>query len=119
MNASGGGTDYLGYYHFLEGLADYDAWPTRVDRSRKHLPFIRDKRDPFLDPARVLIALAKVIERRERSVIVLSYRHDGLPAPADLVAMLKRVKKRVRSFELAKTYALSKRPSREIVLVAE
>ena len=25
------GTNYLGFYHFLEGLADYQNWETRID----------------------------------------------------------------------------------------
>lgn len=119
MNAAGQGTDYLGYYHFLEGLADYDAWPARIDAKRKHLPFIRDARDPFMDPERILIALEKAITKRDRSIVVLSYRKDGVPAPSDLVAMLKRSKKRVRSFETSKTYALSKTKTKELVFVAE
>ena len=31
ISSKGVGVDYLHFYHFLEGLTDYDNWKSRID----------------------------------------------------------------------------------------
>jgi len=36
ISGKGTGTDYLGFYHFLEGLVNYDDWQQMIDVKTKH-----------------------------------------------------------------------------------
>lgn len=112
------GTDYVAFYHFLEGLTDYTAWPGRIDRRLSHLPLLHE-RSAFADGAHARAALASIFDRHRASILVVSYRDDGRPGPDELANMLRQVGKRVHTMRVPKTYALSKTRSHEVVLVGE
>jgi len=97
------GVDYLGYYHFLEGLSDYAHWPERVDYASKHRR-LRRVRSPWTAPDQVHAALDRLLERFADSTLVMSYRSDGIPTPDELVSAMKRIKPRVRLHELDRRY---------------
>ncbi len=119
INGQGIGTNYLDYYHFLEGLICYREWPQHIDRSYKHLPFRRSD-NPWLTVSGFLKAFAKVVDTYRESVIVLSYRADGLPSPEDLRSILERAGKKVRIAASSKyQYALSKTATKELLIIAE
>lgn len=118
INAGGVGVDYHGFYHFLEGLADYAAWPDRVDYASKHRRMIPQD-SPWTDPRRICDAFAAVFARYRDSILVVSYRADGIPARADLLNLLRAVKPHVRVVDQPQRYVLSTRASRELLLIAE
>ncbi len=119
VRADGQAFDYLDGYHFLEGLVEYDRWADRIDRTRKHLPYARSP-SPFTSARHAPAALAEVIARaRDARYVVVSYREDGAPSIPELEAMLEGRSRRVRRFDRPHGYALSKRRSTEVVLVAE
>jgi len=103
INANGVGVDYHGFYHFLEGLADYDRWPERVDYASKHRR-LRPIRSPWTDPKAVGAALTRLLERFADSTLVMSYRSDGIPSRDELVRLMKRVKSRVDVHEPTQRY---------------
>ncbi len=117
MNGRGEATDYLDFYHFLEGLTELDAWPSRIARDRAHLPYAR-RESPFASKTTVGPALASLFERHRRSTLVVSYRSDGVPSTGELSAMLTAVGKKVSVHHADHQYALSTKRTRELLFVA-
>jgi len=117
--ARGAGADYLRYYHFLEGLVDYDGWPDRVDPDTRNLR-MSDPPSPWADRRRIRDLLQAVVARFPRAVIALSYRSDGIPIPEDLEADLRSARGQVQVHDAGEyAYALStNRRSRELLFVA-
>jgi len=118
VSRRGVGVDYRDFYHFLEGLTDYDRWPERIDRGRKHLPLVGE-RSAWSDAKRTREAFQRLFARYARSTLVVSYRSDGIPSEAELAALLGRVKPCVRRVHYGQyKYALSTNAaSKEILLV--
>ncbi len=117
LNQKGIGVDYRDFYHFLEGIARYHEWGNLIDTASKHKRLIPNV-SVWNQPKSILSAFERVIERHRKSIIVISYRDDGIPTKAELITMLKRHKKHVHEAEKAQKYALSKRDSHEILLIA-
>ena len=113
------GTNYLDYYHFLEGLANYGQWKERIDSSRK-TKGIRDVSaiDDFVRADRIYESFEKLIERFRDNIIVLSYRDDGKPSEKELIAMFLRRRKHVKIFRKSYQSALSPKAKNELLFVA-
>jgi adenine-specific DNA methylase len=120
MNRDGIGPDYFDFYHFLEGLADYEAWEARIDRSKRHLPLKSPGRSPWLDKAKVLNTFGSLFDKFRKSQLVLSYRTDGIPSPEQLVSVLRRQNRKIMNFSSkGYRYVLSHNSScREALIVA-
>jgi adenine-specific DNA methylase len=120
LNARGTGVDYLQFYHFLEGILDYGAWPDRVDASRKHRPFLKRPND-WNDPRRILRGFREVFDRFRHSILAVSYRDDGIPGEQELLAAVRSVKPSARVVHFGEyQYALSRNArSRELLILAE
>ncbi len=121
INGNGVGVDYLGYYHFLEGLCDYARWPERVDRASKHRRFLRQP-SPWTNHRQVHEALAQLFERFADSILVMSYRSDGVPSRAELVRLMRRFKPHVRVYTPPRRYQYvlsTNRKGTELLLVGE
>ncbi len=116
LNEKGIGVDYRDFYHFLEGLVNYDDWPNRIDYRSRHRR-LRLQPSRWNKPGTILEAFEQVIARHQRSIIVISYRDDGIPSKDNLLALLRRYKLQVREAEQSKQYALSQRRSHEILLI--
>lgn len=120
INAAGTGVDYHQFYHFLDGLVEYDSWPGRVDLDSRH----RGPRltgSPWTDPRRIGDAFVGLFERFRDSILAVSYRSDGIPSIEELCSLLQRVKSSVRVIDLENyQYALStRRATREMLLIGE
>ncbi len=118
LPARGAGVDYRDYYHFLEGLAEYDRWVGQIDRASRHRRLLRQP-SPWIDRALIHDAFDRLFQRFQDSILVVSYRGDGIPSQPELVSLLRRYKKRVRAFSYgAYQYALSTNTaSSEILLI--
>ena len=119
ISAKGVGLDYRDFYHFLEGMTRHDEWPELIDLSSKHRRLKRTP-DPWSSPQTCTEQFNRVLEHFERSILVVSYRSDGIPTPEELSDMLKRVKSRVEVVDdRRRQYALStRRRTRELLFVA-
>ena len=119
INARGVGVDYHHFYHFLEGMTQYDTWARLIDPSSKHRR-LSPNGNPWGQAERVGACLRELFYRSHRSAIVVSYRSDGIPSVRHLSELLRTVKRRVAVHELAPyQYALStNRTSHEVLLVA-
>lgn len=119
ISQGGVAVDYLDFYHFLEGLMVYEKWGQLLDFQSKHR---RLKRQPshWTDKKAIYQAFDQLFHRYQDSLIVVSYRSDGIPSEAELVSLLRRYKRHVQveQFGLYK-YALSKNSkSKELLLIA-
>lgn len=119
MNNAGKSVDYLEFYHFLEGLTEYEIWPERVTTKYKHKPYKR-RPSPWCNRNQIHDAFDNVFSRFKDSILVVSYRNNGIPSPEELKNLLKRHKKTV---QLANNtnykYVLSKTSSSELLFIAE
>lgn len=117
ISKQGTGTDYRDFYHFLEGLTCYDEWEQHIDYRSRHRRLIPVK-TPWADKHRILAAFEALFQRYRSSILVVSYRSDGIPSPEELVHLLSRFKKQVQMVTYGRyQYVLSTNTaSREILL---
>jgi adenine-specific DNA methylase len=119
VSQKGVGVDYLDFYHFLEGLADYDHWGDCIDYGKKHRP-LRAQKSPWSDPRWILEAFDALVSRYAESRLVISYRSDGIPSEDELVSIVSRYKPDVRVIHYGQyKYVLSTNgASKELLLIA-
>ncbi len=117
---SGVGVDYLDFYHFLEGLTLYDEWDRHIDRHSKHLRF-KPRPNEWTDKSRIHAAFDRLFDRYRDSILVVSYRSDGIPSVEELVGILRRYKANVRVEHYGQyKYALSTNgQSEEVLLIGQ
>jgi adenine-specific DNA methylase len=118
---SASGVDYLGHYHFLNGLAEYERWPEKIDYNSKHLRF--QKVDSvWADRDRITSAFDILFKRFSHSKLIVSYRSHGIPSKEQMVELLQRYKSQVVVKEMPFKYVLSKPletgRSRELLFIA-
>ncbi len=87
--------DYRDFYHFLEGLTRYDEWGRHIDRRSKHHR-LKTQPNEWTDKNRIHAAFGRLFERFRDSIIVVSYRSDGIPSESEMVSLLKQHKRNVR-----------------------
>ncbi len=120
VNHAGVGVDYRQFYHFLEGLMRYEEWPTLIDDQFKHRPLARIEQ-PWSDPRRCGDMFRRLVRHYRNSILVVSYRSDGIPSIDELVTILREVKRVVRVIDgPLYQYALSTNSrSKEVLLIGE
>lgn len=94
ISGRGVAVDYLGFYHFLEGLTMYDEWGQHIDRQSKHRR-LKPRASDWVDKNKIHAAFDHLFRRYRDSIIVVSYRSDGIPSECDLVFLLKQYKRNV------------------------
>lgn len=119
ISRRGVGVDYHHFYHFLEGLARYEEWPTLVDYNSKHRR-MKQVYNPWVDPTAIQGAFAGLLDRFRDAILVTSYRADGIPSIAELESMVRQVKRRVQVHTLdSYQYVLSTRQTAEMLIIGE
>lgn len=120
--ASAESSNYLAYYHFLEGLSFYDEWEKAIDHSKLNLPLqgISQKNDFSPDNAKE--KFEEMLSKFRRSKIVLSYKKGGEPSIEYLVRMMKKFKRNVSTKSIQYSYALNKQNgdskfNREVLII--
>jgi adenine-specific DNA methylase len=118
ISKRGVAVDYLAFYHFLEGLTMYDEWGKHVDRGSRHRR-LKPRPSEWADRNRIHTAFDRLFERYQESIVVVSYRSDGIPSQAELTSLLKQYKRDVRVERFGQyKYALSvNTKSEEILLI--
>lgn len=118
ISPKGVGVDYHHFYHFLEGLVQYDVWKEQVDFKSKHRR-LRSIDNPWHDKDRIYEAFNMLFEEFRNSIIMVSYRSPGIPSIDELEEILLKYNKDVQIFEKKHQYVLSKRRrSHEVLLIA-
>lgn len=118
ISKRGVAVDYLGFYHLLEGLTMYDEWDKYIDRRSKHRR-LKPRPSEWTDKKQIHVAFDHLFRKYQKSIIVVSYRSDGIPSESELVSLLKRCKRNVRVEHFGQyKYVLSTNSqSKEILLI--
>jgi len=103
INRKGTGVDYYGFYHFLDGLADYRSWSQKIDRGSKHKR-MKPIKSVWTNPKEIHNAFHDLFKRFRHSKLVVSYRSDGIPSSQELVEIMKEFKSNVSIFRLDGNY---------------
>ena len=118
ISSKGTGVDYLDFYHFLEGLVNYNNWSDLIDEKSKNKK-IKTTKNIWSDKKEIIKAFSGLFNKYKKSVLVISYRDDGIPTIEELVKMLKGLNKNVSIYKIDYKYALSKTVSKEILIIAK
>lgn len=115
---SGVGVNYRDFYHFLEGMTQYDKWSEMVDESSKHKRLL-PRVNVWNDKKKITNGFETLFRKFQSSIIVISYRSDGIPTESELVNLLMKYKKSVTVQHFGSyKYVLSKNgESKEILLI--
>ena len=118
ISRNGVATDYLWFYHFLEGLAMYDDWAKHIEWRSSHLR-LKPRPSEWSDKKRICQGFDRLFARFQNSILVVSYRSDGMPSESELISLLKRYKSNVRVAHYGQyKYVLSTNSdSKELLLV--
>jgi len=116
------GTNYLRYYHFLEGLATYHTWEERIDFSTRNRRLKENREELVFIPDKAIDSFDRLFKQFRDSTIVVSYTAGGIPSIDTLRRLLKKYKSNVKLITKPYVYALNrqngdKRLNRECVLV--
>lgn len=118
-NNKGISVDYHNFYHFLEGLTQYHEWENYLEKESKNLR-LKKKYNPWNSTDRIKSSFGKLFEKFKDSIIVVSYRNDGIPSVEELIEFIKiygnKKKVEVRVFENYK-YVFSQSQTNEILLI--
>lgn len=117
FNRKGNGVDYHDFYHFLEGIVNYKEWPAHIDYASKHRRLYPQK-SLWSKAQTILDAFDQLVQKHRDSVLVVSYRDDGIPSKAQLIALLSAYKRHVWEASQPKQYALAHKKSNELLLIA-
>lgn len=110
--------DYRDAYHFLEGLTIYKDWGENIDYKRKHKPLIKEY-CVWNDKYAIINAFDELFRKFNKSILVISYRSDGIPSEDEFIELLKKYKKNVREVKAKNIqYVLSKKESKELLFIA-
>lgn len=110
--------DYRDFYHFLEGIVDYENWEEMIDWKSKHL---RLKKIPcvWTDKRKIHNAFNNLFDKFKDSKIVVSYRSGGIPTEHELVDLLKKRKEIVNVIKKPHQYVLSNgNGNKELLFIA-
>jgi adenine-specific DNA-methyltransferase len=117
MSQKGISVDYHAFYHFLQGLTCYDQWGGMVDYATRHR-CLKRRASPWNNPKQILGAFDALIDRFAASILVISYRSDGIPSQDMLADLLFKHKRSVIRAALPQQYALSRNTrSEELLLI--
>ena len=118
ISSKGVGVDYFGFYHFLEGLVNYEIWNKLIDYRTKHKK-IKGRKNVWIDKDNIHSAFDRLFNKFKDSILVVSYRSDGIPSIEELVYLLRRYKKDVAEIKRKNyKYVLSNNYSEEVLLIA-
>ncbi len=118
INKKGVGVDYCDFYHFLEGITDYPEWSNRVNYNRKHHPLL-SRESLWSSPKTVHEAFRRLLRKHADSILVVSYRSDGMPSEQELIRLISEVKRDVTCLHFGQyKYVLSTNTdSKELLLI--
>lgn len=119
ISKKGIGVDYLGFYHFLEGLVNYENWSDLIDYRTKHKR-LKSKPSAWVDKNKIYSAFDRLLEKFRDSTLVISYRSDGIPSIDELIEMLGKYKRAIHAIKRKDyKYVLSTNELEEVLLIGE
>lgn len=117
ISKNGIGVDYLGFYHFLEGLVNYSHWKEMIDYESKHKK-LKSNGSVWTNKNEILPTFDKLFRKFRDSILVVSYRSDGIPSVKEIEHLLKKYRKNIVELKRKEyKYVLSNNHSEEIILI--
>ena len=118
INERGVGVDYADFYHFLNGLVNYERWAELIDYNSKHLRLKRTY-NVWNDKENIMSGFKRLIERFSSSILVFSYRSNGIPSIASLIGLLEDYGRHSElRFSRDMKYVLSDTKSKEVLIIS-
>src|SRR3990172_10865723 len=117
ISKKGVGVDYFGFYHFMDGLVNYSKWSEMIDYRTKHRR-LKGNGSVWIDKKQIHLAFDRLFEKFKDSILVVSYRSDGIPSIEEIKNLM--MKNNLRVEELRRTnykYVLSNNHSEEVLLI--
>lgn len=119
ISGNGIGLDYLEFYHFLEGIMNYDDWHEMIEIKSKHKR-LKLKDSDWSKKDKIEFAFEALFRQFNDSILVISYRSDGIPTIDRIKDILISNGKKITIHESNEMkYVLSKKKSTEVLIVAE
>ncbi len=119
ISQKGVGVDYLGFYHFLEGLVNYNVWGDMIDYRTKHKR-LKGEDSVWNNKNKITSAFDHLFNKFRKSILVVSYRADGIPSIDELSNLLKKYKSKVVEIKRKNyKYVLSTNHSEEVLLIGQ
>lgn len=114
------GTNYLAFYHFLEGLANYNRWSAIIGSSSGRTKKINEPVEVcrWIKKSEIHNAFKELIARFQDNIIILSYQSEGVPSKKEIFSILKGFKKKVKVFSKPHRYVLGSRMKEELLFIA-
>jgi adenine-specific DNA-methyltransferase len=95
----------------------YDTWPEMIDNRTKHKR-LKGEASVWTDKKRICSAFDQLFHQFRDSILIISYRADGIPSPENLVDLLRKYKQEIREIKRKSyKYVLSTNHSEEILLI--
>ena len=118
LNEKGIGVDYADFYHFLNGLVSYRGWEEMIDFQSKHHRLKR-KYSIWNDKDQILIGFKNLIRNYADSILVFSYRSNGIPSINSLLSLLdSEGRQNEVRYSCEIKYALSATKSQEVLIIS-
>jgi adenine-specific DNA methylase len=103
----------------LDGLTDYYNWHKEIDYNSKHRK-LKSTYNIWEDKKNILYGFEKLIEKFQDSILILSYRSDGIPSVDELSDIMTKHGKKVRIETIDYQYVLSKKQNlKEVLIIGE
>ncbi|QTA84593.1 DNA adenine methylase [Desulfonema magnum] len=119
ISQKGVGVDYHGFYHFLEGLVNYSQWNEMIDHKTKHKR-LKKNASVWADKHRIEQAFDRLFSKFKDSVLVVSYRSDGIPSVKQLKNLMNQYKTEIIEIRRKKyKYVLSNHRSEEVLVIGK
>lgn len=119
ISENGVGIDYFDFYHFLEGITDYENWGNRIDYNSKHKRLKLNKSD-WTNALTIEKSFEKLIKQFNNSILAISYRSNGIPSIQRIKEILVENGKEVTIYESREMkYVLSNKYSTEVLIIGK
>ncbi len=88
-----------------------------IDHNTKHKK-IKNGKNEWCNKGEIHSAFESLFNKFKDSILVISYRDDGIPTTSELIEMLKKVGKKVEVKKMDYKYVLSNGSSKEVLIVS-
>jgi adenine-specific DNA-methyltransferase len=105
-------------YHFLEGLCNYDQWPSLIDRKTMTKRLLtRSPLNQWDDRRLFKDKLFQMIEKHRESIVALSYVAQAYPSIADIRTLFRQNFRSFKMKRMSYKQALSKNGREELLFI--
>jgi adenine-specific DNA-methyltransferase len=116
--------DYRSIYHFIEGISHQGAWPPMINYQCKKRSLLPGPPNPWIDPDTNQAAFDSLFDKFSKSILVISYKSNGVPSVRTIVNLLKRHGRNVTTVSKPHQYALRRpgsepRPNKEVLIISQ